>query len=100
MAGSENNVFTFFDKTKGLIAFVFLLGLAVARIENTSEKQTLAVQTMFEKYVIQNESEKKLLQLEIASVKSDLDFQKSRITDLEEFVKPEEVRIKPKNYRK
>lgn len=99
MAVSENSVFSFFDKTKGLIAFVFLLGLAVARIENTSEKQTLAVQVMFEKYVIKNEAEKERLQTEIAGLKNAIDFQSSRLTDLEEFVKPEEPKIKPKNYR-
>ena len=98
MPGSENNVFSWFDKTKGVLTLVFFGALLCARLEYTNDKNTLAVQTMFEKYVIQNESEKKLIQIQIAGLKGDHDVLLSRVKDLENFVKPEEP--EPKDYRK
>lgn len=95
---NEKSLFNF-DNIKSAFVFVFLVGGAWARLEYKIDQSNLAVQTMFEKYVIQNEGEKKIQALELGAVRRSVDFNSSRIEDIQEFLKPESPEIKHKNYR-
>lgn len=96
---NEKNSFLNFDSFKSVIIGVFLIGGAWARLEYKIDQSNLAVQVMFEKYVIQNEGEKKITSIEISAIKKNVDFNSSRIEDIQEFLKPESPEIKHKNYR-
>lgn len=94
----EKNLFSFENIKTSLIG-MFLIGGAWARLEYKIDQSNLAVQTMFEKYVIQNEGEKKIQAIEMGALRNRIDFNGSRIEDLQEFVRPEEPKIKSKRYK-
>lgn len=89
----EKSLFSF-DNMKSVLLGVFLIGGAWARLEYKIDQSNLAVQVMFEKYVIQNEGEKKIQAIEVSQLRKAMDFNSARIEDIQEFLRPEDPKIK------
>lgn len=75
-----------------MLAPIFLIGVAWARLEYKSEKQFQEMKALFQVYVEKNDGEKKMLTYQLGEVKNQVDVNTLTIKAITEFVKPEDVR--------
>lgn len=83
-----------------IIGTVFLFGAAAARLEYKQDKNFDRIIKKIDEHIITDSYEKQIQNIRVTQLEKSIEFQASRIDEIEYFIKPDAPEIKRKNYRK
>ncbi len=99
MAPKENTLVNLLTSTTAkLMGSAILIGIAWGRVEQRYDQTENRILKKIDEHIIKDGFEKEIQEIRVSQLAKELNFQSSRIDDLEEFIKPESPEIK--SYRK
>jgi hypothetical protein len=95
MASQENTIIGLVNSPIiKIVGTVFLFGLAAARLEYKQDQNFERIIKKIDEHIITDGYEKQIQNIRVSQLEKSVEFQASRIDDIEEFIKPEEPKIK------
>ncbi len=82
-----------------IIGTVFLIGVASARFEHKQDENFEKIIKKIDEHIITDGYEKQIQNMRTAQLEKRLDFEASRIDEIEYYIKPDGPEIKTKNRR-
>lgn len=75
---------------------MFLIGAAWARLEYKTDSANAAMLAVFEKYVIQNEADKKMMKYQYDALAKQVEVNELTIRTIANYLKPDEAGLRDK----
>lgn len=99
MALKENTILNLLTGTTAkLIGSAMLIGIAWGRVEQKYDQTENRILKKIDEHIIKDGFEKQIQEIRVSQLEKNINFQASRIDDIEEYIKPESPEIK--TYRK